>query len=255
MRGPRGPLLGHAVDISQISVAEENIFHNYDDSEPATVTFHLSNSNTLTLYFPEQGTCILLADAQGKSVSTPTVFKSHFNCPIGFVPILGPVEHHEQLYTQETARRSLFSYGAARHFRNIWFHHRDHFDSFQETLQLTWPGIDIKFPEVVRSHDKPHLYMYCLENRISRELFWSGFGFQVWVQMLTHLIQANDKSLFLIDEPDIYLHSDIQRQLLGLLINLGPDILIATHSTEIISEAETDDIVLVTKMRTRARRI
>jgi predicted ATP-dependent endonuclease of OLD family len=97
--------------------------------------------------------------------------------------------------------------------------------------------------------------MYCPENRRSREIAWAGFGFQVWVQMLTHLIQAHDKSLFLIDEPDIYLHSDLQRQLLGLLRNLGPDILIATHSTEVIAEAETDDIVLVGKERQAARRI
>jgi len=61
--------------------------------------------------------------------------------------------------------------------------------------------------------------------------------------------------MFLIDEPDIYLHSDLQRQLLGLLRNLGPDILIATHSTEIVSEAETDDIVLVNKKRRSAQRI
>ncbi len=36
---------------------------------------------------------------------------------------------------------------------------------------------------------------------------------------------------------------------------MGPDILIATHSTEIITEAETDDIVLVNKQRPSARRI
>jgi hypothetical protein len=36
---------------------------------------------------------------------------------------------------------------------------------------------------------------------------------------------------------------------------MGPDILIATHSTEIISEAETDDIVLINKSRQSARRI
>jgi predicted ATP-dependent endonuclease of OLD family len=59
----------------------------------------------------------------------------------------------------------------------------------------------------------------------------------------------------LIDEPDIYLHSDLQRQLLTLLRNLGPDILIATHSMEIITEAETDDIVLINKRRPRGRRI
>jgi predicted ATP-dependent endonuclease of OLD family len=77
----------------------------------------------------------------------------------------------------------------------------------------------------------------------------------VWCQMLTHLIQSKEVSLFLIDEPDIYLHSELQRQLLGLLKNLGPDILIATHSTEIITEAETGDIVLVNKGRRVARRI
>jgi hypothetical protein len=73
--------------------------------------------------------------------------------------------------------------------------------------------------------------------------------------MLTHLIQSNDKAIFLIDEPDIYLHSDLQRQLLGLLRNLGPDILIATHSTEIISEAEADDIVIINKRRKAGQRI
>jgi predicted ATP-dependent endonuclease of OLD family len=97
--------------------------------------------------------------------------------------------------------------------------------------------------------------MYCPEQRIPRELFWSGFGFQVWCQMLTHVIQSREASLFLIDEPDIYLHSDLQRQLLGILRNLGPDILLATHSTEIVTEAETDDILLVNKGHRQARRI
>jgi predicted ATP-dependent endonuclease of OLD family len=59
----------------------------------------------------------------------------------------------------------------------------------------------------------------------------------------------------LIDEPDIYLHSDLQRQLIGLLRNMGPDILIATHSTEIITEAEADDIVLINKRYRVAQRI
>ena len=36
---------------------------------------------------------------------------------------------------------------------------------------------------------------------------------------------------------------------------MGPDILIATHSTEIITEAETDDIVLINKKHKVAQRI
>jgi energy-coupling factor transporter ATP-binding protein EcfA2 len=73
--------------------------------------------------------------------------------------------------------------------------------------------------------------------------------------MLTHIVQSRDTALFLIDEPDIYLHSELQRQLIELLRDMGPDILIATHSTEIITEAEIDDLVLINKRRSSGRRI
>jgi energy-coupling factor transporter ATP-binding protein EcfA2 len=255
VRGPLGDTFGYAIDLTATSVAEENIFHNYDDSEPAKVVFKLSNKNELMLYFPEKGACYLIASQDGRHPKTAASFRANFNCPIGFVPILGPVEHHENLFEKEAARRALFNYNAARNFRNIWYYYPDKFDEFRRILKETWPGMDINKPEVDFSHSKPRLCMFCPEDRIPREIFWAGFGFQVWCQMLTHLVQSSEKSLFLIDEPDIYLHSDLQRQLLSLLRNLGPDILIATHSTEIITEAEPDDIVLVNKKRQHARRI
>ena len=255
LRGPEGRVRGYIVDLRAISVAEENIFYNYDQSEPASVSFTLSNENRLLLYFPERESCYLIPDARGREVVTPTGFRAQFNCPVGFVPILGPVEHNEPLYGREAARRALFSYQAARNFRNIWYHYPERFDEFRSALTSTWPGMDIEPPEIEMAGGKAHLYMLCPEARIPREIFWAGFGFQVWCQMLTHLLQSSEMSLFLIDEPDIYLHSDLQRQLLGLLRDLGPVILIATHSTEIISEAETNDIVLIDKRRRSGRRI
>jgi len=255
IRGPQGATLGYEVDLASISIGEENIFFNYDESEPALIVFKLSNRSTLTLYFPEREVCYLLPEADGKFSGDPKSFKQNFNCQIGFVPILGPLEHHEPLFEKEAARLALFNYQAARNFRNIWYHYPEKFNEFQSAIVQTWPGMDIQRPEINLSHGKARLNMYCLEDRRSRELFWAGFGFQVWCQMLTHLIQSSDVSLFLIDEPDIYLHSELQRQLLGILRALGPDILIATHSTEIITEADTDDILLINKNARSARRI
>jgi hypothetical protein len=254
LRGPSGNTFGYKIDLSGISVAEENIFFNYDESEAASVKFLLSNKCDLTLYFPEREACFLIADSDKGAPRTPTAFKKQFNCPIGFVPILGPVDHRESLFREAAARLALLNYTASRNFRNIWYHYPEKFEAFRELLRSTWPGMDIE-PPVIDSYEKPILHMFCPEERIPREIFWSGFGFQVWCQMLTHLVQSSERSLFLIDEPDIYLHSDLQRQLLGLLRNLGPDILIATHSTEIITEAETDDIVLVNKKRLHSKRI
>jgi predicted ATPase len=252
---PQGRALGYAIDLRGVSVAEENIFYNYEDASPASVRFKLSNKNELQLYFPERGACYLIAETEGALPKSPSTFRKHFNCPIGFVPILGPVDHNEGLYQEKAARLALFNYTAARNFRNIWYHYPDRFGEFRRILAETWPGMDIEPPEIDYSHEKPRLHMFCPEERIPREIFWAGFGFQVWCQMLTHLVQSSEKALFLIDEPDIYLHADLQRQLLDLLRNLGPDILIATHSTEIITEAEADDIVLINKKRKSARRI
>jgi hypothetical protein len=255
IQGPGGATMAHSVDLTPLSVAGENVFFNYDESEAATVRFDLSNKYSLTLYFPERETCYLIPDAMGQSCDAPNQFRRLFDCPVGFVPVLGPVEADEQLYNEEAARLALFNYRAARNFRNIWWHFKEPFAQFQEAIRSTWPGMDVKPPELQIIDSKPLLRMFCPEERLDREIVWSGFGFQVWCQMLTHLIQAKDASIFLIDEPDIYLHSDLQRQLVGLLRTLGPDILIATHSTEIITEAEPGEIVLINKKRRHAKRI
>ncbi len=171
------------------------------------------------------------------------------------MPILGPVEHKEKLYQKEAARLALMTYTASRNFRNIWHHYGENFIEFRELVRTTWPGMDISKPEVNNSGNEATLDMFCPEERIPREIFWAGFGFQVWCQMLTYIVQNKNASIFLIDEPDIYLHSDLQRQLLGILKALGPAIIIATHSTELISEAELNDILLINKSNQSGKRI
>lgn len=253
--GPDGETKGYYVELQDIPVATENVFYDYDDTQPATIRFRISNGNELLLFFPERETCYLICETKGKAVISPATFKAQFNVSVGFVPILGPVEHDEPLYQQEAARLALLTHRAARNFRNIWHHYPEGFAEFRSFIRSTWPGMDIQMPEVDLTHPKPLLRMFCPEERIPREIFWAGFGFQVWCQMLTYIVRSYDSSLFIIDEPDIYLHADLQRQLLGILKTLGPDILIATHSTEIITEADPDDLLVVNKRLQSAKRI
>lgn len=113
VNGPEGPVHGHVIDLTQLSVGEENIFFDYDDSQPASVTFSLTGNKKLMLFFSEQGSCVLIANHGQRSISTASQFRKLFKCPIGFVPILGPVEHNERLYRKEAARKALFNYRAA----------------------------------------------------------------------------------------------------------------------------------------------
>lgn len=256
VRDPKGhQVLGYEIDLTQVPVATENVFHNYDDDSPAIIRFRLSDGAHLQIFFPTKGVCYLNYESDKKIVRSPKEFKELVNIEIGYVPILGPVDHNEKLFQKEAARLALLTHTASRNFRNIWHHYGEDFNDFRELVVTTWPGMDISRPEINNSGKDTTLDMFCPEERIPREIFWAGFGFQVWCQMLTYIIKNRNASLFLIDEPDIYLHSDLQRQLLGILKTLGPDIIIATHSTELISEAELNDILLINKSNKSAKRI
>lgn len=73
--------------------------------------------------------------------------------------------------------------------------------------------------------------------------------------MLTYVVRCRNDSIFMIDEPHIYLHSDLQRQLVSVLRDLGPDILVATHSTEIVAESEPGELLTINKRSKSAKRI
>lgn len=253
VQGPNGPERGWWVRPERIPFSLENVHTDYGD-DPASVTFELSNGNALILYFPDSEGCFLLHRvASGRPPDGPSGFRAAFPVTIGVVPVLGPVEHNERVLDDETVRRSFATHRASRQFRNYWLKNPDGFPAFREALRETWPGYDIEMPEILGMQST--LAMWCLEDRIRRELFWSGFGFQAWCRLLTHVVRSSAATILVMDEPEIYLHPDLQRRLVQVLRRQSPDILIATHSTDLVSEAEPNELVIVDKSRRAANRL
>jgi energy-coupling factor transporter ATP-binding protein EcfA2 len=250
--GPRSETLGYNLSQDLLPISIENVHTDYADTK-TTVSFRLSNGNKLLLYFPEDGGCILIAEPLGRAIANTSAFKAAYPISIAVVPVLGPVEHEEEVRKQETVQKDLGTHRASRHFRNYWYYFREGFDEFAALVERTWPTMQIQAPERLGMSEK--LSMFCLERRITRELYWAGFGFQIWCQLLTHLSRAANASLLVVDEPEVYLHPDVQRQLLSLLRTLGPDVLLATHSTEILAEADPSEIALIDKTKRSASRL
>jgi energy-coupling factor transporter ATP-binding protein EcfA2 len=251
--GPQGDTYGYRVPEENLPISIENVHTDYADTD-TTVTFRISNGNRLHLFFPEDGGCFLLPDSEGKPIRTPSAFRNAFPITIAVVPVLGPVEHEEMILKEETVRQGLATHRASRHFRNYWLYNPEGFKDFANLVSKPWPGMQIEPPERV-DYRSDQLRMFCIEKRIPREMYWAGFGFQVWCQLLTHISRVTEDSLLIIDEPEVYLHPDVQRQLLGILRDTGPDILIATHSTEIMGEADPSEIVLIDKSKRAGERL
>jgi energy-coupling factor transporter ATP-binding protein EcfA2 len=242
--GPTGREYGYQLEADQLPISIENVHTDYADTD-SSVEFRLSNHNRLTLFFSKDGGCTLIPYANGRPIREVTTFKALFPLTISVVPILGPVEHNELLLDEETVTRGLETHRASRHFRNFWHQNPEGFGAFADLVQSTWSGLEIQRPERVGGGNV--LSMFCLERRIARELYWAGFGFQIWCQLLTHISRSSTASVLIVDEPEVYLHPDVQRQLIGILRRAGPDVVLATHSTEIIGEADPSEVVLIDK--------
>lgn len=251
---------GHRLSQERLPISLENVHTDYEDTD-AKVTFRCSNGNFLILAFPSDGGCVLIPDAQGRDCRTPGHFKNRFPIHIQVVPELGPLEDQETVLAEDTVRRGLSTHRASRHFRNYWHLYPQGFDEFAELVSQTWPYMSIEPPEPhleaagARGHLSQRLTMFCREDRMTREIYWSGFGFQVWCQLLTHISRGRSSTMLVVDEPEVYLHPDVQHQLVGILRDAGPDIVASSHSTEIIGEADPTEILIIDKTKKSATRL
>lgn len=69
---------------------------------------------------------------------------------------------------------------------------------------------------------------------------------------LDALFRERESASLVLDEPDVYLHPDLQRKLMRLLLEVSPQVIVATHSQEMVMEAGTDALVWVDKSRRRS---
>jgi len=185
-------VLGYKLPDASLPIPIANVATNYS-GEDAVIEIRCANGNTLVIRLNPERQTSFYAVTESDTPRTTQAFRKAIPLDLIVVPPLGPFEEIERVVTEDTIRRNEISRLSNRHFRHIWHHKgRDEFIEFQQLLAATWPGIEIKFPEIVHAGAQPaSIQMYFSEKRIDRELYWSGFGFQVWLQMLTHMLRGS----------------------------------------------------------------
>jgi len=246
-------ITGYEIPQSQIPISLTNIHSDYQTDQETSATFTLANGNELKLEFHENARCILTIQSAKRTANT-SHFKKNFPANIYTFPTLGPLEETEELLSDDYVRQSIGTRRAHRLFRNIWYRWSDEFPIFQNLIQQTWDGMTVSQPELAKTFP-PTLSMFCTEDRVDRELFWAGFGFQVWLQILTHIANSAAADVLVIDEPEIYLHPDLQHKLFQLLKTTNKQIVLATHSAEMVNEAEHEEVILINKNKRNASRV
>ena len=237
-----------------ISIPIVNTSRNYNDDDSELVIRH-SNGNILHVFLNREKPARVYLKTEAPAPRSSTQFGKMFPLDIIVVPTLGPFEENEVYLTDKTIQGTLNTRNAHRHFRNIWLREtKDRFKEFSRLVSETWPGIEIEKPSIDYGVQTT-VTMVFKEDRIPRELYWSGFGLQIWLQMITQTMRGADNSILVLDEPDIYLHSDLQKRLIGFIKKKFSQYFLATHSTEIINEANMGDVLTIAKGQRSARRV
>src|SRR6056297_3233386 len=229
--------------------------HNFGDGR-AKISIVLENGNSFVLLVPNDGPleCYLKTELQPRK--NTQFLRDQFPLNLVIVPTLSPLEKNEELVRQETVEKNRYGRLASRNFRNFWLHKNDaEFEAFADLVELGWPGIRVKRPEIERGGKHPVVRMYFRDGPHVREVQWAGFGFQVWMQTMMHLTNSNHTSTLILDEPDIYLHPDLQHRLLRLVGQRVGQYFIATHSTEIINDVEPSEVLIIRSGSRSAKRI
>lgn len=245
---------GFEVPESSIPYDLANITRNYNQQDAILEFLHINGAAAKIWLHPERPIRFIV-DRNGKRFSTSKKFRDAFPIDLIIVPPLSPLEAEEKLLEDKTVQRNRSTRLAARNFRNIWYREEEkNFQTLCNRVETAWDGIRLQQPELVKSRP-PRLEMFFEEDRITREIQWAGFGFQVWLQIHTHLLRGQQDSILVLDEPDIYLHPDLQRRLYHDVREIFPQYFLATHATEIINEADTKEILVVNQKNRSARRI
>jgi hypothetical protein len=99
-------------------------------------------------------------------------------------------------------QRNKFTRLASRSFRNILLRmESEEFEEFADSISENWPELRIGKPSMP-DYSTKELVMNYEENRIPREVYWSGFGFQVWMQMMLQIRRCGENSILVLDEPE-----------------------------------------------------
>ena len=229
--------------------------HNFGDGR-AKISIKIENGNSFVVMLSNGGSleCYLKTELQPRK--NTQFLRDQFPLDLVIVPTLSPLEQNEELVQRETVERNRYGRLASRNFRNFWLHRTEQeFEEFADLVELGWPGVRVRRPEIERGGTRPIVRMYFRDGPHVREVQWAGFGFQVWMQTMMHLTASNHMSTLILDEPDIYLHPDLQHRLLRLIGQRVGQYFIATHSTEIINDVEPGEVLIIRPEARSAKRI
>ena len=236
---------GINLNLSGLKIDLRTVVFQYKEDTNAEIVAHFDQDIKIKVYLTAD-VAFAIIENNGNMIRSSYEAKRVPIIQLNVMPQIGLIREDEPKLTKETVLRDIDTRLCSRHFRNELFLFQDeHFETFKQIAQFTWPGLRINNLEYDLYENKINLYVYDAE--YSAEIGLMGSGLQMWLQMVWFISRCPENGTVVLDEPDVYMHPDLQRKIFKIVSSRFAQIIIATHSVEIISAAEPHQIATINK--------
>ena len=239
---------GYKLDVDKLKIDLRGIVYLYED-KIAKIMVSLDSGINIHIYLTSDYAYACIFDSQNRNITSKSNPQLSEIEQVDILPQLGLIKENEKKLTRETVEGDKDSYLFSRHFRNEILLYKDMFwKEFVKLSESTWKELKIKEIEY-NFYDDDNIKLYISDSKFLAELGLMGSGLQMWLQIMWFLVRSRDATTIILDEPDVYMHPDLQRKLIRLIKKRYPQVIIATHSVEIIGEVEPGNIITIDKRK------
>ena len=241
-----------APSLRNLEINFQGIFHRYDPP-PANIEGTFSDGSSVSIYLNDNEEIhAVIRDSQGNIIKGKNQAQKA-NLPlVSIMPQVTPVQLNETILNSDYVQSAMSSSLASLHFRNQLHLLYNLFSKFQRVVEETWTGVRVV---ELDSHDNlPHsqLHLHIRNEDFVGEVGMMGHGLQMWLQIMWFLARSVGSNTVILDEPDVYMHPDLQRNVIRFIRNRFPQIILTTHSIEIMSEVDPENILVVDKSQKKS---
>jgi AAA15 family ATPase/GTPase len=243
-------VLGITPSLQNLDITVAGIIFMYGEG-PAKIIADFENGTKINIYINEElDVFATIFNSSGLNVESKRFAASLRLQEINILPQISPLKEDEPIIKYETVQKNLATYLSSRNFRNQLNYYPKEFGKFKELSEKTWQGLAIdSTSQNIRTQGK--LFLFVRDNRFEAEIGMMGHGLQMWLQTMWFLSRSSTSSTVILDEPDVYMHADLQRRLIKLVKSAYKQVIVATHSIEIMSEVEPENILPINNTKLR----
>ena len=234
---------GFKINLDNLKIDLRTVVHRYKTDTYAEIKAYFCENICIKILLTQDLVFAIVENGK-TTVTSRTQAVKISDLELQVMPQIGLIREDEPRLSNETVKNDMHTRLSSRHFRNELLLYHDHFETFKEIAQETWPGLRIS--DVSYSFGE-NISLLVTDDDYASEIGLMGSGLQMWLQIIWFVSRCPETATVVLDEPDVYMHPDMQRKILKIVQRRFSQVVIATHSIEIISGVEPREIVTVDK--------